>query len=288
MDFLGPLPESDSGNKHLLVMADAFTKFVTAIPLPDQRATTVVDAVLNHFVSVHGVPEKLLTDQGPNFRATVANEIFRLLRVRRLWTSPYHPQTDGMVECWNRTVCKMLATLVDRRQKDWDRFAGLVTLAYNTSFHPAVQNTPYFLRFGTEPPSSLSTLAHDAPADISQHMAQVLQVLTDAHEDARRLIEDATVRRNEANDGKARRFKGLDEGDMVLLHVPRTPAGTTLKLGRPWRGPYKISKKHSAVNYTIVPLHGGPGKVIHVSRLKPFRGDPNRLDDGPADVLLGD
>eukprot|EP00043_Microstomoeca_roanoka_P019682 m.225002 g.225002 ORF g.225002 m.225002 type:complete len:170 (-) comp17038_c0_seq3:174-683(-) len=108
-------------------------------------------------------------------------------------------------------------------------------------------------------------------------MAQVLQALSDAHNDCRQLINDATTRRNAANDGKAGRFKELAEGDTVLLHVPRTPAGTTLKLGRPWRGPYRVSKKHSPVNYTIMPLAGGPGKVIHVSRLKLFRGDPGRL-----------
>ncbi|EGD83143.1 hypothetical protein PTSG_12079 [Salpingoeca rosetta] len=218
MDFLGPLPASARGNKHLLVISDVFTKFVMAVPLRDQKAATVVDALTTHFFATHGIPEKLLSDQGPSFRAKDTADLFRLLRVRKIWTSPYHPQTDGMVERWNRTVCKMLGTLVNTRQTDWDKFVGLVTLAYNTSFHPTVGNTPYFLRFGCEPPTSVTSILSDIPEDVSGHMVDVLSALHQAHARAKELLADATQAREELNQHKADKYKEFKAGDLVLLH----------------------------------------------------------------------
>ena len=88
MDFLGPLPATNQGNKHLLVISDVFTKFVMAIPLRDQKAVSVVNALTTHFFATHGIPEKMLSDQGPSFRANETAELFRLLHVRKIWTSP--------------------------------------------------------------------------------------------------------------------------------------------------------------------------------------------------------
>lgn len=288
MDFLGPLPTTNRGNKHLLVVSDVFTKFVVAIPLHDQKATTVVDALSTHFFSVLGIPEKLLSDQGPSFRAKDTAALFHLLRVRKVWTSPYHPQTDGMVERWNRTVCKMLGTLINARQTDWDKFVGLVTLAYNTSFHSTVGNTPYFLRFGVEPPTSISGILDSLPQDVSGHMVDMIDALREAHAHAKELLEDVTQSREVLNQLKADKFKEFSVGDVVLLHVPRAAPGTKQKLAKLWHGPFRISKKHSTVNYTVTPMTGGPGKVVHASRLKVFHGDAEQVPEPPADILLGD
>ena len=289
MDFLGPLPATNQGNKHLLVISDVFTKFVMAIPLRDQKAVSVVNALTTHFFATHGIPEKMLSDQGPSFRANETAELFRLLHVRKIWTSPYHPQIDGMVERWNRMMCKMLGTLINKRQTDWDKFVGLVTLAYNTSFHPTVGNTPYFLRFGCEPPTSVTSILADAPDDVAGNVVDVLDALRQAHARAKELLTEATQAREEVNQHKADKYKEFQVDDHVLLHVPRVPAGAKLKLGQPWRGPFKIIKKHSAVSYTIVPMAGGPGKVVHASRLKSFHGDPTVvMNHDDLDILLRD
>jgi transposase-like protein len=72
--------------------------------MPNQRAETVAKAFVNEVVTRHGVPSKLLTDQGRNFEADLMKQVFGLLGVRKLRTSPYHPQTDGQVERMNRTL----------------------------------------------------------------------------------------------------------------------------------------------------------------------------------------
>jgi transposase InsO family protein len=104
MDILAPLPIIARGNQYILVMSDHFTKWVEAVPMPNQRAETVAKAFVNEVVTRHGVPSKLLTDQGRNFEADLMKQVFGLLGVRKLRTSPYHPQTDGQVERMNRTL----------------------------------------------------------------------------------------------------------------------------------------------------------------------------------------
>ncbi|CAB4043986.1 Retrovirus-related Pol poly from transposon, partial [Paramuricea clavata] len=80
-------------------MSDYFTKWVEAGPMADQKAETVARAFIDCVVSRHGVPVKLLTDQGRNFESQLMKEVFKLLGVHKLRTSPYHDQqTDGSTE----------------------------------------------------------------------------------------------------------------------------------------------------------------------------------------------
>ena len=104
MDVLGPLPMTARGNQYILVMSDHFTKWVEAVPMPNQRAETVAKAFVDEVVTRHGVPTKLLTDQGRNFEADRMKQVLSLLGVQKLRTSPYLPQTDGQVERMNRTL----------------------------------------------------------------------------------------------------------------------------------------------------------------------------------------
>ena len=77
MDILGPLPMTARGNQYILVMSDHFTKWVEAIPMTNQRAETVAKAFVDEVVTRHGVPSKLLTDQGRNFEADLMRQVLR-------------------------------------------------------------------------------------------------------------------------------------------------------------------------------------------------------------------
>ena len=104
IDILGPLPLSRQGNKYLLIVQDYFTKWVEAYPLPNQEAVTVAEVLVQQFVAGFGVPLFLHSDQGRNFESTVFAEMCSLLGIHKTHTTPYHPQSDGMVERFNRTL----------------------------------------------------------------------------------------------------------------------------------------------------------------------------------------
>jgi transposase InsO family protein len=120
LDVLGPLPKSNDDNKFVLLVCDYFTKWVEAFPMPDQEAKTVADKFVKEFVCRYGVPRKLFTDQGSNFQSRLFKEVCELLGIEKSRTTPYHPQSDGLVERMNRTIEAMLSMFVSPTQRDWD------------------------------------------------------------------------------------------------------------------------------------------------------------------------
>ena len=130
IDILGPLPMTRNSNRYILVMTDNFTKWVKAVPIPDQRAETVARSFLKEVISNHGVPEYILSDQGRNFESDVMRKVLDMMGAKKIRTSAYHPQCDGQVERWNRTVCDILAAYVNEHHTDWEDYLPLAVLAY--------------------------------------------------------------------------------------------------------------------------------------------------------------
>jgi len=108
MDLLGPLTTSRGGHKYVLVICDRFTKLARAIPSRDATALTVSSALIDSWVSAYGIPESVLTDNGLQFDSVYYQGILGLLGIASNYTSPYHPQTNGQVERYNRTLVRQL------------------------------------------------------------------------------------------------------------------------------------------------------------------------------------
>ena len=118
MDILGPLPETPRGSKYILVVGDYFTKRKEAYPLKNMEATSLARAFVNEFVGRLSVPESLHTDQGKNFVSDLINETCQLLGVKKTKTTSYHPQSDDLLERFNRTVLDMLSMEVGKMNMD--------------------------------------------------------------------------------------------------------------------------------------------------------------------------
>ena len=148
--MLGPLPESESGNKYVLVVADYFSKWTGAFPMTNQEATTVAEILVREVVSRFEVPLCLHSDQGQNFESTVFSEMCRLLGVKKTHTTPLHPQSDGMVEMFNLTLKAQLSKFVDQNQRDWDEHIPLLLMAYHTAVHDTTGVTPAKVMMGRD------------------------------------------------------------------------------------------------------------------------------------------
>ncbi|PIK51181.1 Retrovirus-related Pol polyprotein from transposon [Apostichopus japonicus] len=132
-------------------------QWVEAFPLKDQSAETVADTLVTDFVSRFGVPKQIHTDQGRNFESNLFKELCQLLGVDKTRTTPYHPQSDGMVERFNRTLEEMLAKVVDSDQKNWDKCIPLVMMAYRSSIHESTGHSPAEMMLGREIPLPVDT-----------------------------------------------------------------------------------------------------------------------------------
>jgi transposase InsO family protein len=92
---------------------------------------------------VYGLPDSLLTDNGPQFTAKVFQAVCSELGIRKIFTTAYHPQTNGQVERYNRTILAYLRVYVSKRQDEWDDFTSAITFAYNCRVHSNLGMPPF-------------------------------------------------------------------------------------------------------------------------------------------------
>ncbi len=141
MDIVGPLPKSRSGKRFILVICDYATRFPEAIPMKSIDAVHVAEELLVYCLRF-GVPQEILTDQGSNFTSKLLAELYRMLHIHPIRTTPYHPQTDGLVERFNKTLKSMLRKAAISEGKDWDKMVPYLLFAYreveqsSTGFSP--------------------------------------------------------------------------------------------------------------------------------------------------------
>ena len=150
VDLMGPLPETEDGCKYVMVAVDCFTRWVKVYAIRNQEATTVAKKLVDEMFCRFSPPEQLHSDQGRQFESDLVKEICELLQIRKTRTTPYHPQCNGMVERFNRTLLDMLSTAVDNHQADWQQHIRKLCLAYNSSVHSSTGFTPFFLMFGRQ------------------------------------------------------------------------------------------------------------------------------------------
>ena len=149
MDIVGPLPKSRLGNRFILVICDYATRYPEAIPLRSIDAVHVAEELIKVFARL-GIPEEILTDQGSNFTSQLLAELYRLLHVHPIRTSPYHPQTDGLVERFNQTLKSMLRRAATDEGKDWDKLVPYLLFAYREVPQASTGFSPFELLYGRD------------------------------------------------------------------------------------------------------------------------------------------
>jgi transposase InsO family protein len=147
MDIVGPLPRSRAGNHYVLVICDYATRYSEAVPLRSIDAEHVAEELVKLFSRV-GIPKEILTDQGTNFTYQLLAKVYRLLHIHALRTSPYHPQTDGLVERFNQILKSMLRKHTTKEGKDWDRLLPYVLFAYREVPQASTGFSPFELLYG--------------------------------------------------------------------------------------------------------------------------------------------
>lgn len=148
MDILGPLPETESHNKYVLVFSDYRSKWPEAACLPSIEAPRVAQALFDLIITRHGAPTTLLSDRGTNFLSKLMHEVYVMMNIKKLNTSSYRPQTDGLVEKFNSSLTQSLTMFCNERQSDWDLFVQGILFAYRTSVSSSTNETPFFLLYG--------------------------------------------------------------------------------------------------------------------------------------------
>ena len=143
----GPLKKSRIGNNYILVAMDYTTKWPEAFALKNTTAETIVDFLIELTTRV-GIQEEILTDNRTNFMSKVMKQFCQTTGIHQIKTSPYHPQTDGMVERFNSTLKRLLRKLTQNSTVEWDKCLPFVLWAYRGTTYSTTGFSPYQLLFG--------------------------------------------------------------------------------------------------------------------------------------------
>ena len=253
------LPLTEKGNKHVVVIQDLFTKWPLVFPVPDQKATRIARLIAEEVVRLFGVPESLLSDRGTNLLSHLVLDLCHMLGVTKLNTTAHHPQCDGAVERFNRTLKTMLRKHAARFGNQWDTYLSGVLWAYKNTPHASTREKPSFLLFGIDcrsPTEAAYMPTGDLwPAQVDDYREQLMMTLSSARELAASNIRKAQGRYKEQYDRHARPCD-LRLGQWVFVKFPQDESGRLRKLSRPWHGPYRLKNPDVTVVKVYHPQHG--------------------------------
>ena len=289
MDFLGPLPATDIGHRYILVINDYVTRYCLAFATKTADAPEVARLLVERVFLEYGPPAIILSDRGSHFHNYLVQAIEQLFLTRHVFSSGYRPQTAGITERMNQTLCDLLAMYVERHQRDWDKLLPYVLFAYRNLYHPTVKGVPFFLLFGYEP--VLPHQVHELPLHLNNTLAEadrniVAKRLNDARQLAATTIANVHRHTKERYDLRKKQPISYQVGDMVFALKPQlAPGGTVMKLARVYDGPYRVdqympgSRTMRLVRMRSNNNPGGEIRLAHVDNVKPFRSSSTLRPD---------
>ncbi|CAH1720138.1 unnamed protein product [Aphis gossypii] len=266
LDIVGPLPKTLLGNMYILTLQDELSRYALAIALSSTDAPTVAQAFVECYVCTYGIPKSILTDCGTNFLSDVFKGMCKLLDIKKVQTTAWHPQTNGFLERSHKTLKTYLRSFVDK-DSNWDKLLCYATFCYNTTVHTSTNFTPYELVFGTKPniPSAFNK-DPEPQYNYDNYVFDLKRMMQEAHKIAR----DNLIKKKETN--KTYYDKSLNEielhvGDKVLIREHNKKNVLSFN----WQGPYEVLLVHDNENITI--QKGRREYRIHKNNVKRYYDD---------------
>ena len=268
IDFWGPTRGATSnGNRYIITCTDHLSKFVIAKAIPTASASEAAIFLVEDVIFKYGhVPKHILTDQGSHFCSHLMQAITKDIGINHIFSTAFHPQTNGIVERFNATIKSQLCKLQGLNRNNWDEYLLLTVYAYNIGQHRTTKYSPYQLVYGRDP-----TLPFAKPQPMVQFVrsndyynrfrrcrALVIQQVRKNIEQQQQL--------NKQRYDQHRQSIQYEVGQLVLAK----PAVRYDKMQEIFEGPYRVIHVLGPVTYEIQLEHSDYVRQVHVSILKPI------------------
>ena len=277
MDFIGPLPMNEDGKIFLLVIVDAFSRWTELFPMPEATAEATA-ACLLQVLSRFGIPEEILSDNGPQFVSKVLKDLMRLWDVHHIFSTPHHHEGNGLVERCNREVMRHLRNIVfdEELYTSWVAIVPRVQYILNSQVHSATGYSPIQMVFGSavSPVRGLSgtkfrsSLEQSTVEYLAEKYARVDEILKKARENQLQ-VEEREFQKGEELPEE------FHVNEWVLVDYP---TGAPTKLHPKRAGPYQVLSKNWR-SYNVLNINTGKKYKVDMSRLTRFHVGDHTLED---------
>ncbi|KAK2578390.1 hypothetical protein KPH14_011876 [Odynerus spinipes] len=238
VDHVGPFETSRKHNKYLLVMVDAFTKFVIIEPVKMQKTRHTLK-VLMDLINLFGCPTRIISDRGTAFTSHSFKAFCTTYAIKHVLNAVATPRANGQCERYNKTIVSSLAaTAAGKDPREWDTFIKKVQSVLNTMHNKSINTTPMKALIGCD-------VRSPAEAPLLNEIANEVDRLnlTELREEITKHITAKQKEQKERYDKTRRDAKKYQEGDLVLVQITSEAAtGSSRKLCPKFKGPFRISK----------------------------------------------
>ena len=145
MDLVTEYETSTSGNKHMLTIIDHLMGWPEAFPIPDKSADTIVSTFINQYLPVHKYPRYILSDNGMEFKNTLMDQVLKQLGIERIFSAPYHPQSNSKLEVFHKYLKPNLKKLCKKGMSNWDKYINQVLVSYRVTPNLATVEIPFLV-----------------------------------------------------------------------------------------------------------------------------------------------
>jgi transposase InsO family protein len=203
IDLYGPLKTSAAGNHYVVVMTDAFTKYVELAAIPNKTEDQVAKVLFERCFCRFSAPTVMISDQGKEFCNNLVNRLCALWDVDKRRTSLYHPQTNSSAESYNRSMRKYITAMTDKHsQMDWEDLLPSMMLPYNCQVHRATGGSLFFLTFAHDPRLPYFNIEKPRMFYNRSYASDMYEISRAAHKAAKKSLEEQQDRQEGYYDKK--------------------------------------------------------------------------------------
>jgi Reverse transcriptase (RNA-dependent DNA polymerase)/RNase H-like domain found in reverse transcriptase/Integrase zinc binding domain/Integrase core domain len=281
--------------KTVLTMIDQSTKWVEAVPIPDQKGDTVATAFLQTWVCRFGVPQMMITDNDPPLIGDVLRRLAGQLGITKLRTTPYHPQGNAPIESFHRVLTRRLSYFENdtkRGQLPFETVLQLILWSYRSVIHTTMGESPAFLVYGTDPRPPVENDWRMIERLPEQERVKYLNMLRENTQFR------AYQRLKFAHDQKQRLETDIQPGDLVLIRQqPKELVETSIrddsavKLIPRWGLPCRVMREvyNNANRFLVTNLLTGREREVHITDLRVISGpqDTQQREEW-SDMMTGE
>ena len=270
-DFITKLPLAQ-GYDSILVVVDRLTKMVHFIPTTEKTSAEGLARLFRDNVwKLHGLPESIISDRGPQFAAGLMRELNEMLGIKSKLSTAFHPQTDGQTERVNQELEQYLRMFIDHRQEQWPEWLGIAEFAYNNKAHSSTRTLPFKANYGQDPRMGFERRKKGKYAGAEKFIEKMKEI----QEEAKAALGRVQADMKKYADKKRSNIEEYKVGDLVMLSTKdlkyQMVGRRTEKLTKRFVGPYKVKEIVSSNMVKLelpstVKIH----LVVNISRVRRY------------------